>query len=321
MNRAFRCVVVGLGLFLAIFQLQAQGFPPGAIVIDNPNGTTLNLEPNLQIYSPTGSLLRTFIGTGNSPWTGASVTPDGKLVTTYYNGIPDLHGVKIFSPDGAVNSFATPEVFAGSRDVSVFANGTLAISDSSFFDGPQIRLYNQQGTFIRSTSLGGVGADGSTVGIDNILYVTSVTGLRIGKVSQDGTFLGSFTTPFSPSDLVMSPIDGTLWVADANGGNVVHMTTDGTVLSSFSIGLTGAFYGIGISPDGSSLYATTTASSMVREFDLVGNQLNLFSVSNSSGPLFMTVVPAIPEPVTGTMIGAGTILLVSVRCRSKRQPQ
>ena len=185
--------------------LVAQGFLPGALVIDNPNGTTLNLEPNLQVYSPDGLLLRTFTGTGNSPWTGASVTPGGKLVTTYYNGFPDLHGAILFNSDGTVSSFATPDVFGGGRDVSVFANGVLAISDTSFFNGPQIRLYHQDGTFIRSTSLTGTGADGSTVGTDNILYVTSVSGLRIGKVSQDGTFLGSFTTSFSPSDLVMSP--------------------------------------------------------------------------------------------------------------------
>jgi len=321
MNAKFLFAAATIAWLFADAKLVAQGFLPGALVIDNPNGTTLHLEPNLQIYSPDGSLLRTFTGAGNTPWTGASVTPDGKLVTTFYNGFPDLHGLKLFSPDGTVTSFATPEVFIGGRDVSVFANGVLAISDTSFFDGPQVRFYNQDGTFIRSTSLTGTGADGSTVGTDDILYVTSVTGLRIGKVSQDGTFLGSFTTAFSPSDLVMSPIDGTLWVADTNGGNVVHMTTDGTVLSSFSIGLTGAFYGIGISPDGNSLYATTTSSSVVRQFDLDGNQLNQFSISNSSGPLFMTVVPAIPEPVTGIMLGAGAIMLTSVRCRSKRQPR
>jgi MYXO-CTERM domain-containing protein len=138
----------------------------------------------------------------------------------------------------------------------------------------------------------------------------------LAKVSQAGAFLGTIGLGFAPGDLVMNPVDGTLWVSDWSNDLVEHITTTGAGLGSFSTGLSGGFAGIGLAPDGNSLYVATGDSTVIRQFDLNGNQLGDFNISSPSIPWLLTVVPA-PEPSTGGLALLGLGLLIS---RRKRPP-
>lgn len=303
------CSLISLGLLGFGNVVFAGSFVPGEILLNNLNGS------NLQRYSAAGVLERTYYTGGGIQYVGAALTPDGKLVSSY-----SQFGSRIEirnSDGGQISSFAA----SGSpSDASVFANGTIAFGQQG---GYSVTLVSQTGTFLKDVNLydavGGAvgGAIGSTVGTDNILYVTGSKTNNLGKISQDGTFLGSIKLGFTAGDLVMSPTDGTLWVSDLLNNVVEHITTDGTVLGNFPTGLTGNFEGIGIAPDGDSLYVTTTSSSVIRHFDLIGNQLGDINIVRPGTPMFLTVVPgAVPEPSTFASLAFGAAAL-SLRRRPR----
>src|SRR5450432_1225990 len=208
-------------------------FTAGEILLNNYGGA------NVQRYTSSGGLEQTFTGIGVE-WRGASLTPTGDLVTSFDS--PN-EGIDIFNFAGTnIGAFVTGNDIQG--DVSVFANGTLALNDQS---NSTVQLYTQGGASLGNVSMPGVTDPlGNTVGADNVLYVAGLLSGNIGKVSQSGSFLGTISLGFDPGDLVMNPIDGTLWVSDYNNDLVKHITTSGTVLGSFSIGLTGFFYGIAL---------------------------------------------------------------------------
>jgi hypothetical protein len=132
-------------------------FQAGEILLNNISGS------NVQRYSPAGVLEQTYTGTGTD-WEGASLTPDGNLVSAF--NTPNA-GINLFNPAGTQTgtSAATSSGFTG--DVSVFADGTLALNDQSTQD---VQFFSQTGTLLSTVSLpGGTNPFGSTVGTDNIL--------------------------------------------------------------------------------------------------------------------------------------------------------
>ncbi|MBX6313288.1 MAG: hypothetical protein IRY99_10300 [Isosphaeraceae bacterium] len=298
-------LLLALGLWGGPGAAMAVGAAPGEILLNNFLGS------NIQRYGTDGTLLQTYTGTGKA-WQGVSLTPDGHMVTTYRINGPTNPGVNLFDPEGVqVASFGTSAITNGlPGDVSVFADGTLAINDQ---DGNRVLFYSQTGDLIRAVGLSGVVHPfGSTVGSDHILYVAGLDSSNIGRVQPDGKVLSPIRLSFQPGDLVMSPLDGTLWVSDFYGDRVVHLDTAGTVLGSFSIDLTGVFAGIGLAPDGQSLYVTTQASTVIRQFDLRGNLLGEFDIVDPRMPLFLAVVP-VPEPSGLTLAGVGLGILAAGR--------
>src|SRR5207249_2543642 len=137
---------------------------------------------------------RSFTGTGGS-WFGASLTPDGMLVTTRRT---PTTGVNVFSLTvGQVSTFETPEV-AFPADVSVFADGTLAVSDQSTSGlAGKVELYTSSGSHVGTISLplstGQKDPFGSTVAPDNTLWVADQLGHRICHFSEDGALLDNLT--------------------------------------------------------------------------------------------------------------------------------
>ena len=276
----------------------SAAFAPGEFLMSNFT------SDNVQRYSPVGVLEQTY-GSGSQSY-GASLTPDGNLVTSFYQGGA---GIRIFSPDGTqIGSFAaTGNGSIG--DVSVFANGTIALNDATH---NAVQLFSQSGTLL-NTVIGASYAYGNTVGLDNILYVASLTSNSIVKVDQTGAVLGSFAAPAAPGDLVMSPMDGTLWITGYNTNRVYQMTTGGTPIQSFATGLTGFFDGIAFAQDGNSLYVKTQNGSVIRHLDLTGTQLGDFNIVSPGGAAFLTVVPAVPEPAITVLLLGGAALLARRR--------
>ena len=72
---------------------RAAAFAPGEFLMSN---FTSN---NVQRYSSAGVLEQTY-GSGSQSY-GASLTPDGNLVTTFYQGGA---GIRVFNPDGTLIS-------------------------------------------------------------------------------------------------------------------------------------------------------------------------------------------------------------------------
>lgn len=284
-------------LWLGEAVVSAAAFVPGEILLSNYSVS------NVQRYSAAGVLEQTYTPSGVSGihWGGASLTPDGNLVTGWADPVA---GIDIFNPAGTLIGVFLADPNVSPADVSVFANGTLALNDGF---NASVQLFSQAGTLLSTVSMPGViNPFGNAVGTDNILYVAGLGSNNLGKVSQTGTFLGTIGLGFSPSDLVMSPKDGTLWISSYSNNLVQHVTTTGLVLGSFSSGLTGHLVGIGIAPDGDSLYVTSASSSVIRHFDLNGNQLGNINIASPRSPNFLTVVPAAtPEPSTWALLLGG----------------
>ena len=278
-------------------------FLPGEILVNEYSGNSV------QRYSATGTLLQTFTGPGTL-WSGVALTPDGNLVAGHRG--PSA-GIEIFSPAGTqLASFAVTGV-GNINDVSVFPNGTLAVSD---FTNKIVQFWSQAGAQGPTVALPGVPKpQGSTVGSDGILYVAGYTTNNLARVSAGGVSLGNVSLTFQPGDLVMNPMDGTLWVSGFDNDRAYHITTTGTLLGSFPTGLTGHFGGIGLAPDDNSLYVTSDGSTVVKHFDLSGGLLGSFALTSPNLPFFMTVVPA-PEPTSAALLGLGALWLAARRRRS-----
>lgn len=276
----------------ALSGANAGPFLPGEILVNQINGNSV------QRYSASGTLLQTFTGP-NTFWEGAALTPGGNLVTSFDSS---GDGINIFDPNGTlITSFALTSG-RGISDVSVFPIGTIAVSDSNN-NGVQFR--SQTGTLLNTVFVGST--LGSTVGSDGILYAASRSGGALYRISTGAVSLGTISLSFLPGDLVMNPVDGTLWVSGKNDLLVHHIQTDGTVIGSFATGLSGTFLGIGLAPDGGSLYVTATTSAEVKHFDLSGNLLDSFPLTSPNTVGYITVVPnPTPEP------GSAMLLLSSL---------
>ena len=108
----------------------------------------------------------------------------------------------------------------------------------------------------------------------------------------------------------MSPLDGTLWIIGRSTKNIYHYTTAGVPLGlafASGVSVSGAATGIGIAPDGLSLYATGFEGTVIRHLDLTGVSLGDIPIDTPANPFFLTVVPA-PEP------GSAVLLLAGRRC-------
>ena len=290
-------------------------FQPGEILVGKFR--------SVQSYSAAGALEHTYSGTNGGFWGGASLTPDGNLVTSWRFS-PNA-GIEIFNPTGTqITAFSVANYGSAVGDVSVFADGTLALVDRI---NSNVKFLSQSGTLLNTVSLtttspfgisSGIAPFGSTVGTDNNLYVVSGTSSWMAKVNESGTVLGMIHLSFQPGDLVMSPTDGTLWVSVRDTALIEHITTDGTVLGSVASGLAIApgaqFNGLGIAPDGNSLYAMTTSSTVIRHLDLNGNQLGDITIASPDSENFLTVVPnSVPEPGNAGIVMAfclGAVVLL-----------
>lgn len=307
-------LLVLLGTFCVQFPAHAQ-FLSGDLLVSEFGANAV------EQYRPDGTLVRTFTGTG-SVWKGAALTPEGNLVTTYQylNGNnTGASGINIFNASGTqIASFSTPNVTVP-EDVSVFADGTLAIDDFSS-TSPAVRLYDQQGHFLRNLIPGGLYSPfGNTVDAANTLWVADTGGKFVWQLSQTGAVLNGFNTGLnvSPIEIVVAP-DGTLYVADNGTFLVDHLSSTGATLGSFSVGGIN-IRGLALAPDGQSLYVTGIGNRLLYHYDLNGNRLGTFPLNNPNNAWFLTVVPnaaplAVPEPdsfalLALSLVGASVLAL------------
>jgi hypothetical protein len=269
----------------------------------------VNKLSGLQQYRPNGMLIQSFFPEGFRTFEGATITSRGKLVTTHRGPTP---GINIFDADGNEVSFATPDVSLPG-DVSVFADGTLAVNDQ----GDGVKLYSQTGNFLGAISHSSLDAGvsspfGSVIGPDDTLWV-ALFSYGTARFSRSGEFLGSFDPPFEVQDLAVDPVDGTHWIPSPTG-RLHHFTQGGVELSSFMTAATPPFLrGVAVAAD-QSIYVTSQNSSSVYHYSPSGTLLDSFNVG--MGTIFMSVA-TVPEPSAFAQLGAMLLLLMSAHWRGR----
>jgi hypothetical protein len=299
-------VAAGVSLGLAVNRQAYANFHVGDFLLSN-SSDSLGLLNNLQQYSSTGTLLQTFYApTGTTYCEGAALTADMKLVTTIRTPSPSI---AIFAADGSLFScFPTPQVIGGPGDVSIFADGTLAISD---INGSAIRLYTQTGDFVRSITLpAGAKGWGNTCAPDNTLWVADYTG-HIYHVNESGTLLNNFAVSGTHSDLVVDPTDNSLWVADSYDNSVLHISSAGSLLKKFSTNMWFAD-GIALAND-HTLYVCGEFSSSLAHYSTDGTYLNSINLSGNYQPVFLNIVSSVPEPTSLFLLALGTLVVLRRR--------
>jgi hypothetical protein len=172
--------------------------------------------------------------------------------------------------------------------VSVFSDGTLAVSDQGF----NTLLYSKSGTWVGVIG-GGTHPFGSFVDASDNFWLCDIAdngsgGGTITKSTKAGVWLQTVQLTFFPGDLVVAP-DGTLWVADRNNRKVVHFAANGTQLGSFQTSVAGLFSGIAMASDGT-LFVTGESSSSIFHYTSTGTLLGSFPIGITSGnPVFIGI--------------------------------
>jgi DNA-binding beta-propeller fold protein YncE len=276
-------------LFAAAPEIHAAKFQRGDIFSTG----FINNANQLVQYRADGTIVQSFLPTGGG-FLGATITVDGKLITTHR--FP-TSGINIFDANGNEVRFPTPTVSI-TGDVSVFADGTLAISDQD----DRVELYSQTGVYLGAIwhpSLGRLVSSpfGSAIGPDDTLWV-ALFNRGAARFSRDGAFLGSFNPGFSVQELAVDPVDGTIWIASPTA-TVHQFTADGAELRSFmSAAIPPFLRGIAVAAD-QTVYVTSDSSDRIYHYS--PNGVLLDSIALAGGPLFISVL-TVPESSSGSLL-------------------
>lgn len=206
-----------------------------------------NVPGSVESYDDQGAVVATSAGGSPERYVGAALDSDGNWVTTRRqpNGIERFDTAGIF-----IGSFDTPEVTGAASDVSLFADGTLAVCNLG--GGGGVMLYTPAGVY-QTTFPTGPNAWGSTVDALDRLWVVELTGnpappSTVYCFSRAGALLSSFVANFRASDIVVAP-NGELWFSD-QAGRLVRTSSSGSELSSFPTALGTYNYGLALMDDG-----------------------------------------------------------------------
>jgi streptogramin lyase len=261
---------------------------------------------SIDVFAADGSPRVQFGNGTGSFWEGASILPDGRLVTTRRQAT----GINVFDTSGLeVLTFDTPEVGNLPGDVSAFADGTMAVSNQN---GASIELFDLSGAHVGSWT-----APSMTMPFGNYVdpdddtlwvAVSDTAAPTVGAILQfdrSGTLLNDIPTGWQVGDLIVAP-DGTLWVTDRLNDHVRQLDQQGTELTSFPLPTSGGgAAGIGMSSDGTLVVVSNTASYIYR-YDTSGTLLASYPAAQFGIPVFLTVV------TTPSLIGVPATISVGL---------
>jgi hypothetical protein len=298
------CMLRGLLAILALAGAAAAQIQPGELLVN-----FFEALPNSRItrFHPDGTPVWTTSGGTGHHWEGCAITPQGHVVTARWFPV----GVNVFDSNGTqINSFDTPEIFSFPGDVSVFADGTLAVTDQG---GGGVDLYKESGAYLGSYATHAIHPFGSFIDSSDNLWLCCIHTSNystLHKISRAGAPLTTIAITFEAGDMVVAP-DGTLWVSSRNDGRIVHLAVDGTTLGWFPSGVSGSFSGIALAMDGS-LFVSGSDSTDVYHLSSSGTLLGTIPIGIKS--LFLTVSPCGPEPIaycTGKVNSLGCLPAIS----------
>jgi hypothetical protein len=297
--------------FLCTANAAQAAFQPGDILL-NVAGS------RVQQFRGDGTLVHSFTPTG-VVLEGATPIGNEKFVTTHRSPVP---GVNIVGSDGAEFTF---DLLAGTvpGDVSVFSDGTLAVSDQT---NGRILYYSQAGSFLTAAShpdFANRAPFGSAVASDNTLWVAAAlkpdpTSSALYHFSSDGSFLGKTPLPFTTYEIAIDPVDGTFWLPNGSGGTLYNFSPGGVELSHFVTAVGDNFYSVAAASDGS-VFVSGVHETSVYHYGRAGEFLGSFNIGTSGKPIFMSIV-AVPEPTTlPTAILATAYFMIKRRRCSKQR--
>jgi DNA-binding beta-propeller fold protein YncE len=269
----------------------------GRIVVFDANGQPLRTIGVASTNDQTNSIAEA--GTLREPW-GVAVGRDGTVaVADTWN-----HRVQVFNAQGQlVRAFGRYEQvkpgdagsadgFWGPRDIAIDASGSIYVADTG---NKRIRVYDVNGTLIRSIGTPGAGAGqlNEPVGlaIDSNagrIYVADSWNKRIQVFTTDGSPITSWKVPtwYGPSDdtgnrpyLAVDAAGQRLYAAEPDTGRILvwdlsQVTAQGGEIALLTFGSKGAadmnrFGAVGgVAVDNTALYVVDAQNSRVLKFAL-----------------------------------------------------
>ena len=300
---------------VVLYSLQILGVIPSARAAFQQGDILLNLFGGpLQQYRADGTVVNSYTGPG-SAWEGATPIGNDKLVTTRRSPTP---GINIFDTNGNISTFNL-EAGTTPGDVSVFSDGTLAISDQN----GRVLFYSQAGAFIKSVThpdFSSRSPFGSAVASDDTLWIAAPdkpfpNSSALYHFSSDGSFLGKMELPFTAYEVAIDPTDGTFWLPKFSGATLYNFSSNGLELSHFTTLIGHGFISVAASNDGT-VFVSGSGESSIYHYSRSGELLGSFSVGTPGRPLFMNIV-TVPEPSTSLLaiIAIGSFLPVRRKVR------
>lgn len=272
---------------VAALAVGAGDFQPGDLLVTT--GGFPGLDSALGQYRD-GEFIQQIQGTGDY-WVGAAALGDG-LAAVCYADPRGNHGVNILSETGEqAHTFELTELseFGSARDISVFADGTLAIVDSA----GSVLLYQQDGTYVETFQTPSIELFCSHVDAHDRLWVVDSGAFpwQVHVIGRDGALIDTIELGFEAGDLVID--EDTFWISGYDSGLVHLMDFDGTVLDEFEAGFFDHMFGcVALGHDGT-LWTANTNVKVVRQFTTDGELLQEFTAPQSGlAVAFMDVVPA-----------------------------
>jgi hypothetical protein len=259
----------------------------------NVFGTNTRIERMRQDGTP----VWTSSGGTGSDWEGCAVTLQGHVITTRRG---PQSGIDVFDQNGVqIHTFDTPQVNSVPGDVSIFADGTLAITNQ----GTDVQLFTEAGVFVSNITPPGANLPfGSCVDRHDQLFLCDISGPppslgQIFKLTRTGQLLATFLLNFVPGDIVAAS-DDTLWVTDRVNQRIEHLDAAGVLISDFPVAIVGLCAGLALASDGT-LFTTGESSAQIYHYSSTGTLLGSFPVPPGGGiPLFLTIAGCGIDPVS-----------------------
>lgn len=205
---------------------------------------------HMELRNAVGSVLASNAGGPGDAYIGAAFDDSGNWITSRRS--PSR--VEKFAATGQpLGGFDAPEVDGAASDVSVFADGTVAVCNFGGSGG--VHLYSPVGAYLGSFPAGANVWSSTVDGLDR-LWVIDLTQWpgnpgpsTLLTFDRTGVLLQTLVLGFRAGDLVVAP-GGDLWIVDF-AGRVEHRTGAGALLASFSLGVAEGTWGLARMDDGS----------------------------------------------------------------------
>jgi hypothetical protein len=312
-------LTLGMGLTST---LQGASFVTGDVFAGVDNGGNVN------IYTPTGTLVTTLNTTTGTFTTGMAFDSAGNLYVTDFN-----NNVSKFDNNGTLinAAFLTGGTQATKESI-------VATSTGFFVGGPtggHIDQFNTAGGLVKSYAVAGGSGSGGADWIDfrdpnTIVYTgegTQILSFNIATNTQNTNIINGLpgTKAFALKVIPTGSTDaGDILLADSDRDLLIDPTT-GTIVRTYLLGAVGnggGLFALNIDPNGTSFWTGDFASGNVWELDIATGAVQHQFGTVGAGSLYGLAVfgerttSGVPEP--GSIILLCTVAgLVSLKLRKK----
>lgn len=281
-----------------------SGLSPGDVLVG------IELGGATREYTPSGSLVQSYLGYYLDVAAGSAVSPSGMLAMGLGSYLPPT--VAIFNAAGTnTSNISLPNFTAldAIPNVTYFPDGTLAVAE---LNQSTIDEFNTSLNEIRTFSTSGSNSVGMTVDPWSDDLVVATRSGQVDYFTEAGSLVDSFNLGFSPGQLQISPLDDTMWVIDTNGV-VHHLSSSGNPLGQFSTAFISDMIpqGLALAANDQSVYVSAQNYQNVLQYNFDGDEIGSLYVGPGQAIGLLSVVP-VPEPVSALFV-LGAVALANLR--------